>query len=177
MKTWKQSEYMFRNLHKYISTKSFYDGQDVTQSQFLSRIQLGWIEFSFTETDCSTKVEEPNLLYHLSIVGERWVHAFLKSIIPKWNVNSHIQHLNLTHHVYFQRKSPLYKTFAQLYNISSWKNPNKSLFNCKDDHNWFVYIAIKEVAWFNGWWSLLGDHILMNMILTGSPIILISCHS
>ena len=45
-------------------------GQDMTEGQFFKRSLAGLnSEFSFCETSCLTKAEEPSLPYYLSIAG------------------------------------------------------------------------------------------------------------
>ena len=47
-------------------------GQDMTQGQFFERSLTGLnSEFSFSETSCLTKAEEPSLPYYLPIAGGR----------------------------------------------------------------------------------------------------------
>ena len=48
----------------YAFTQPFGQGQDVTQSQFLSRLELVWIKlFSFSLAGCFTKAKEPRVLF------------------------------------------------------------------------------------------------------------------
>ena len=47
-------------------------GQDMTQGQFFKRSLTGLnSEFSFSQTSCPTKAEEPSLSYYLPIAGGR----------------------------------------------------------------------------------------------------------
>ena len=54
----------------------------LTESQFPSGVQLVWIQFSFSKTDCFTKSKEVSWIYYLLItgggVGNRWIHGFFK---------------------------------------------------------------------------------------------------
>ena len=47
-------------------------------------------EYSFSETSCLTKAEEPSLSHYLPIAGgeNNWIHTFPKGISAMWNVIS-----------------------------------------------------------------------------------------
>ena len=47
-------------------------------------------EFSFSETSCLTKAEEPSLPYYFthSLRENNWIHTFLKGISAMWNAIS-----------------------------------------------------------------------------------------
>ena len=57
----------------YVFTQPLHNEQDVTKDQFLSRVKLVWIQFSFSSTSCHTKVKEPSLPNYLPIAGRRIV--------------------------------------------------------------------------------------------------------
>ena len=80
----------------------FHYRQDMTQSQFLSKVQLVWIQFSFL-TSCLTKAKNTVCLAINPWLEKekRWIHAFPKGISIKWNANSLVQELNLACRVHF----------------------------------------------------------------------------
>ena len=82
-------------------------GQDMTQGQFFKRSLTGLnSEFSFSETSCLTKAEEPSLSYYLPIAGgeNNWIHTFPKGINDIWNAISLVQDLNSCRRVRFLRR-------------------------------------------------------------------------
>ena len=55
----------------YIFTQPICHKQNVEQGKFSSRVQLVWIQFSFSKTDCYSRTKEPSLIYYLSIARGR----------------------------------------------------------------------------------------------------------
>ena len=67
----------------------------MTQGQFLSGVLNS--EFSFSQTSCLTKAEEPSLSYYLPIAGRKniWIHTFPKDICEMQSVSSRIELVSL----------------------------------------------------------------------------------
>ena len=98
-------------------------------------------EFSFSETSCLTKAEEPSLPYYLPIAGGRifWIHTFPKGISAMWNAisrrcpwsNGYRRRMWTRQHEFKSWTSlitflialiPLGKVWIQIFSLQLWVN-------------------------------------------------------
>ena len=78
----------------FVFAQPHYHAQDVTQGQFLSKVNLVLnSEFSSSLTCCQTKVKKISLSYYCGGRTDGFI-LFPGALNMKWNVNSHIQVLN-----------------------------------------------------------------------------------
>ena len=86
-----QIQYLYE-LYTYLPTPSL--GHVMTQGHFFKRSLTGLnSEFSFSETSCLTKAEEPSLPYYLPIAGGRTI-GFIP--FPKVQAQCEMQSVTIT---------------------------------------------------------------------------------
>ena len=69
---WKKKIYIYIYTHTHTLTPTLLYEQDVTHSQFSKLIYQVWVQFSFSQMSCHTKVKEPTLPDHFPI-ADGWI--------------------------------------------------------------------------------------------------------
>ena len=85
----------------FLFTQPFHFRQDARKLEFLSKVHMVWIQFSFSHISCHTRAKEPCLPCYFPITD--WFLPF-----TKWKSNGLVQNLNSRHWVHFQPQYPLH---------------------------------------------------------------------
>ena len=129
----------------------------MTQGQFFKQSWTGLNSgFSFSETSCLTKAEEPSLPYYLLIVGGRIIGfiTFPKGISAMWNAISLVQDLNscrrihfLRHHGHFHKHNVHYLKLLNCQKKSTFKTRLKMMSPYKTYKN-MIWYQINHKSWY-----------------------------